>query len=212
MQTHPSVRPETPLTEWLLRAFALLLFGMAVSNMALAWYADTTRWTLLLFVVIESYTLVLLLVARRALVRDMSALAMLATLYAVFYYVLLEPAGTRRLVPEYIGVALMVAGALCQFSAKVVLGRSFGILPAYRKHIVIAGPYRLVRHPMYLGYLIGHVGVLLASFSMQNLAVMATLYIAQAIRIQKEEAVLCNVDEYRLYQKRVRWRLLPGVF
>ena len=215
MQHQPPIAAnthETALTEWLLRAFALLLFGMAVFRMTAAWVADPTRWTLLLFILTEGYTLVLLLVARRALVRDLSPLAMAATLYAVFYYVLLDPSGTTRLLPESVGVGLMLVGATCQFSAKVVLGRSFGILPAYRSQIVVAGPYRLVRHPIYLGYLIGHVGVLLTSFSLQNLAVMVLLYVSQAVRIQREEAVLCGVEAYRAYQQRVRWRLLPGVF
>ena len=35
---------EGALTEWLLRAFALLIYGLAVANLARAWWADPSRW------------------------------------------------------------------------------------------------------------------------------------------------------------------------
>jgi protein-S-isoprenylcysteine O-methyltransferase Ste14 len=49
----------------------------------------------------------------------------------------------------------------------MVLGRSFGLLPAQRG-LVVVGPYRFVRHPIYFGYLIGHIGFLLVNFSWRN--------------------------------------------
>lgn len=68
--------------------------------------------------------------------------------------------------------------------AKVVIDLSFGLLPPQRS-LVMAGPYRIVRHPIYFGYLIGHIGFLLANFSWRNAAVLALLYVAQVVRIQR---------------------------
>jgi protein-S-isoprenylcysteine O-methyltransferase Ste14 len=202
---------EGHLTEWLLRAFALLIYGVAVWNIARGWWADPTRWTLLLLLLTEGYTLVLVLIARRASARDMTPLAILTTGYAAFFFVLLTPDGTTHLVPEAVGIALQLAGMGWQIASKVTLGRSFGLLPATRR-IVVAGPYRVVRHPIYLGYLIGHIGFLAANFSWRNLAVIGLLYVAQVIRIRREEGLLCQDGEYRDYVSRVRWRLLPGVY
>ena len=202
---------EGALTEWLLRGFALVIYGVAVSNIAQAWWADRSRITLLLLLLTEGYTLALVLIARRAGSRDMTPLAVLATGYAAFFFVLLKPEGTQRFVPEAAGIALQVVGMAWQMASKYALGRSFGLLPAARR-IVVAGPYRVVRHPIYLGYLISHIGFLLVNFSWRNLAVIAVLYAAQVYRIGREEAVLASSSDYREYQGQVRWRLLPLVY
>lgn len=202
---------EGRLTEWLLRGFAVLVYGIAVANLARAWVADPSRLTLLMLLLTEGYTLALVLVARRATLRDMALPAVSATIYAAFFVVLLEAEGTRRFAPEAAGVALQLAGVGWQFASKYALGRSFGLLPAARK-LVVHGPYRVVRHPIYLGYLIGHVGFLLINFSWRNLAVIGLLYVAQVIRIRREETVLAGWTEYRDYQHRVRWKLVPGVY
>ena len=202
---------EGRLTEFLLRGFALLAYGIAVSNLASAWWADPTRLTLLLLLLTEGYTLLLVMMARRASIRDMAPATVIATMYAAFFFVALDARDTTRLIPEVVGVVLQVLGTCWQFTSKFFLGRSFGLLPAQRG-LVTGGPYRLVRHPIYLGYLIGHIGFLLANFSWWNFGVLALLYGAQVYRIAREESVLAASDDYRAYQKRVRWRLLPFVY
>ena len=208
----PAVRAEGQLTEWLLRTFAVLLMVFVVVRWGHAWMIDPTRWTALLLLVSEGYTLMLVLLARRASLRDASPLAMAATVYATCAVALLDPADTTRLAPEWVGATLQMLSMLWQFTAKVFLGRSFGLLPAQRG-LVVGGPYRFVRHPIYFGYLIAHIGFLLANFSWRNAGVLALLYVAQVIRIRREESVLeADNGEYRLYQQRVRWRLFPFVY
>jgi protein-S-isoprenylcysteine O-methyltransferase Ste14 len=106
---------------------------------------------------------------------------------------------------------LQAAGILWAIASKIVLGRSFGWLPADRG-IVSAGPYRIVRHPVYFGYLITHVGFLSANLNWQNLLVYASLYVAQIIRIFREERLLMQNATYRAYAEKVRYRLIYGVF
>ena len=208
----PSRTPEGPLTEWLLRGFALLAYGFAVSNLATTWWGDPARLTILLLLLTEGYTLLLVLLARRASLRDLTPATIVATMYAAFFFVLLDARETTRLVPEWTGVLLQLAGTCWQFSAKFFLGRSFGLLPA-RRGLVMNGPYRVVRHPIYFGYLVGHAGFLLANFSWRNCAVLALLYVAQVHRIRREEAVLAtSSSEYRDYQQQVRWRLVPYLY
>lgn len=207
----PSPQPdEGPLTEWLLRIFAVAFLLWAVGNLGHAWWVDRTRWTMLLLLASETYTLALVVTARRAITRDLSPLAIAATLYAAFFFVLFRT-DTVRLVPEAVGVATQLASLAWEVASKVTLGRSFGLLPAHRK-VVLGGPYRIVRHPIYFGYVVHHVGFLLVNWHAWNLLVVATLVLAQMYRIQREELFLSQAAEYRDYQARVRWRLVPFVW
>ncbi|MBV8036194.1 isoprenylcysteine carboxylmethyltransferase family protein [Roseateles sp.] len=203
---------EGRLTEWLLRSFALLALGFMIARWGYAWLREPQRSTLLLLLVSEGYTLLLVLLARRAAQRDLSLPAVVSTIYAAGFAVLLAPDQTQALAPEWLGATLQLCGLLWQLAAKIALGRSFGLLPA-RRGLVLRGPYRVVRHPIYLGYLIGHFGFLLVNFSWRNAAVLALLYVAQVVRMRREEAMLCaGLPEYRAYQRRVPYRLLPFVY
>jgi len=207
--TAPSDR--NSLTEVLLRTFALLVYGTFVAIIARHWWADTSRYTLLLLLVSEGLTVALLLFARKAVLRDLSPVAIGATTLALSFFLFFEYTGTLRLIPEWAGAAIQLFGIAWQILSKVTLGRSFGVLPAARG-LVTHGPYRVVRHPIYLGYLIAHVGFLLGNFSLQNVLVLGALYCAQIVRMLREEAVLGESGEYRDYAARVRWRLVPFVF
>jgi protein-S-isoprenylcysteine O-methyltransferase Ste14 len=118
---------------------------------------------------------------------------------------------SEALTSATISTTLMLVGMFVQISAKVTLWRSFGIVAANRG-VKVEGPYRFVRHPMYAGDVITHVGFLLAFPSWQNAAVYMGSLAIQVFRLLREERVL-NLDPvYRAYASKVRYRLLPGVF
>jgi protein-S-isoprenylcysteine O-methyltransferase len=80
--------------------------------------------------------------------------------------------------------------------------------------LVTTGPYRFVRHPGYLGYIIGLTGLGLALGSIAALAIVipATGFILW--RMPREEKALLEEfgDSYRDYVARTKWRLLPGIY
>lgn len=106
---------------------------------------------------------------------------------------------------------LLLAGNLISLWAKAVLRRSFGIAPANRG-LKLTGPYRLVRHPMYSGYLLTHLGVLALIPSWFNFGVYAVAWTLQILRLQAEERLLAQDEAYALYRQDVRYRLLPGIY
>jgi protein-S-isoprenylcysteine O-methyltransferase Ste14 len=59
------------------------------------------------------------------------------------------------------GLALGVMGRIIAAWGAFYLGRSFGIFVSVRE-VVLGGPYRYVRHPIYLGYLLMFGGLALA--------------------------------------------------
>ena len=113
--------------------------------------------------------------------------------------------------PAELSYAIMLIGLSMQVSAKVILGRGFGIVPANRG-VRVLGPYRVVRHPMYAGYTLTHIGFLLVMPSLSN----AVLYIValglQLLRIGREERILMQDLAYVRFAERVRYRILPFVF
>ncbi len=107
--------------------------------------------------------------------------------------------------------ALFIASALAAVVAIAALGRSFGVLPAVRD-TVGAGPYRIVRHPIYAAELGMVIGCCIAARHPLAWALAALTLGLVALRVTIEERVLDSSDSYRAYRERVRWRLLPGVW
>lgn len=99
-------------------------------------------------------------------------------------------------------------GLLLNLWALAVLGRAFAVAPADRG-LVCGGPYRFVRHPMYAGALLSLLPACLLAPSWWNAAVFGLFLAACLWRIGLEEGLLGG---YADYARRVRWRLLPGVW
>jgi len=79
--------------------------------------------------------------------------------------------------------------------------------------VVSTGPYAYVRHPMYAGGLLMFVGMPLQLGSWLGLAGVALLGPLLAVRIFMEERTLAaELEGYRDYAERVRWRLIPRVW
>jgi protein-S-isoprenylcysteine O-methyltransferase Ste14 len=107
-----------------------------------------------------------------------------------------------------VGQLITGLGLLLVLWALGTLGRSFGIAPADRG-LVKDGPYRMVRHPMYLGELISLAGAVTGDPTTWNVVLMLVLLLSLLLRIRWEERVVFNYDAYA---GRVRWRLIPGIW
>jgi protein-S-isoprenylcysteine O-methyltransferase Ste14 len=124
-----------------------------------------------------------------------------ATRFAVTNWPTLGAAGA---IFQVAGLSLMLVGWL-------YLGRHFGILPANRG-LVVRGPFRLIRHPVYAAWLLTALGTSMAAPSVRNFALVALTIPFMVWRIALEEELLDRDPQYRAYRQRVRWRLAPGMF
>lgn len=124
---------------------------------------------------------------------------------------LVFPGVGHGLAPPVVAAILMIMGMFVQLHAKLSLGRSFGLVAANRG-LKFSGPYQYVRHPMYMGYWLTHVGFFLMNPTSWNLGVYVLGYAAQIWRLLVEERLLEEDPRYAEYMTRVRYRLLPGVF
>ena len=124
---------------------------------------------------------------------------------------LLARPGGSELVPSLVASTLMFAGLVISIASKVSLNRSFGIVAANRG-VKRGGPYRVIRHPMYLGYFVTELGFLLSNFSVSIMLIYAAAWCAQVLRVLEEERVLQRDPTYAAYSITVSFRVIPGVF
>jgi protein-S-isoprenylcysteine O-methyltransferase Ste14 len=101
-------------------------------------------------------------------------------------------------------------GTLFTIWSLATLGRCFGLFPEVRG-LVMRGPYRLVRHPVYLGEIISAIGLLLAKPHPLIVLIFVAFVALQFWRTVYEERALSSAfpDEYPAFARRVP-RLIPG--
>jgi len=106
------------------------------------------------------------------------------------------------------GLALVTLAAGLSLISLLAMGRLFGIRPALRG-LVTSGPYRLVRHPMYLSYVLADIGYNLQEWNSVTLLLVLIGWASLVYRIQAEERVLSQHPEWSAYVALVRYRLFP---
>ena len=125
-----------------------------------------------------------------------------------FAPLLLAPPGSNTLLPHLAVLIIMLSGTGIHIAAKLTLRRSFGVVAANRG-VKVSGIYKLVRHPMYLGYMVTQAGLLLAGPTLTNAILVALCWGLFVWRISAEERLLQDDPTYR---QAARYRLLPGVY
>ncbi len=81
------------------------------------------------------------------------------------------------------------------------------------QRVASSGPYAMVRHPQYAGAFLYLLGIPLALGSWWGLLVLAAMIPFLIWRLLDEERVLtAGLPDYAEYQRRVRSRLIPGVY
>jgi len=202
--------PRRNTSELLARATVSVLFTLLTINI-LQDFLRTGRITGLLLLVSEALVIVLTVIRRPAHIVDRSVRAAVVTAISVIGPPLLLPSDAGGLVPDVVTAAASALGLAFVVLGKLTLGRSFGLVPANRG-VVIRGPYALVRHPIYSGYLITHLAFLVAHPRWWNAVVIGIADSALILRALIEERVLNGDAEYQAYCRRVEWHLVPGVF
>ena len=109
------------------------------------------------------------------------------------------------------GLVLVALAACFSLVSLLTLGRRFALLPALRG-LATRGPYRVVRHPIYLAYVIADIGYNLDSGNAGTVLLVLVGWASMIYRIQAEERVLAHDPGWRNYVASVRYRLVPGLW
>ncbi len=199
---------------------AVVIAGLAYLSFAMAlagWFASLRRG--------EAVTLVRVRGGRGAVLAAQLALVVVGLFVsaALIYWlwiprpIALPPALDAVLAG--LGLVLFVGGTAFVLWARQTLGRMWGIstsrevklLPDHQ--LITAGPYGLIRHPMYFGWWLALVGVLLIYHTWTVALMLAISLLAFSQRARLEEKVLAERfgPEWQAYVARTRC-LIPFIY
>jgi protein-S-isoprenylcysteine O-methyltransferase Ste14 len=114
----------------------------------------------------------------------------------------------------FIGVALVFLGVGLAVWARFVLGRNWGQPMTQRENpeLVTAGPYSVIRHPIYTGILTAMLGSAIAITSLMFLIfLLVAVYFIYSARQEEKRMALLFPAQYPAYKARTKM-LLPFIF
>jgi protein-S-isoprenylcysteine O-methyltransferase Ste14 len=156
------------------------------------------------------------LVRKPPTVRRHQPVAVLVAFYASFILLTIRPlqnalgisVGRPGRVLLLASLVLVLAGLAFTIYALAYLRLSFSIVPEARE-LITGGPYRLARHPIYLGEITTGLGIVIGLMTWFSAALWLSMIVAQLIRSRYEEDVLEEAfPEYATYARRTK-RLVP---
>jgi protein-S-isoprenylcysteine O-methyltransferase Ste14 len=141
-----------------------------------------------------------------------------AMMFAYLYAILPDSSSLDFMLPgllRWTGAALMLGGNILFILAYLHLGKLWSpeleIQPGHR--LVIRGIYRLIRHPMYTGFLIFGLGLILLSANLFGCVYLPAVTAMIITRLPSEEQLLTEEfgEEYLDYKSKTS-ALIPGIF
>jgi protein-S-isoprenylcysteine O-methyltransferase Ste14 len=193
----------------------LILLGVTAAELALL-VRLTPTFTLVDWIYVLQHVLVLVIALTRrapaALNRSIGTGAAVVVAYAYPYaqvaYLRWVPGEAAW--PEA-GFVLVTLAAVLGLASLLTLGRWFGVRPALRG-LARSGPYRMVRHPMYLSYLIADVGYNMQEWNLGTALMVLAGWASLLYRIRAEERVLAQHRDWPAFVASVKYRLVPGLW
>ncbi len=117
---------------------------------------------------------------------------------------------------EWDGISLELAGILLAVYAVYVAGvHNVNITPTPKEggRLITTGPYRLIRHPMYLAQVVAVIPLVNSYFTQWRLGVLFLLMITLLLKMHYEEKGLVRQfgDDYLQYMKTTK-KVLPFIY
>ena len=189
--------------------FGILFFSLFASYWSYQWLA--TRESIYLLKLLFNLLVIYFFITRKQAQKVDSSysaifIAGLHTIFPLLYGSSQSSAGLLSL-----STTLLLGGLLLSIFAIIDLSESFGVLPADRG-TKQTGLYRWVRHPLYLGYLIMHIGIIMFYWSWLNGSLFFLYLTLTHLRIQREEKFLSHSDDYIQYKNNVSYKVIPCIY
>lgn len=113
--------------------------------------------------------------------------------------------------------AVQIAGVFLTIASARIVGvwELAGVTqPDHTKAIEFraAGPFGLVRHPIYLGWILMVFAVPVMTASQLLFAVVSTAYLIAAIPFEERSLLESFPEKYGAYQRQMKWKLIPRIW
>ena len=198
------------------RRFADLLLFCVTSTELVILFLLTPTFTITDWIYVLQHFIVLVIALTRpqpklwdySIASSMAVGASYAYPYAQVIYLRWSPGDVAS---PTVGLVLVTLAAGLSFVSLLTMGRLFGVRPALRG-LVTSGPYRFIRHPMYLSYMLADIGYNLQEWNFVTLLLVLVGWMSLVYRIHAEERVLSQHTEWPSYVILVRYRLFPGIW
>ena len=118
--------------------------------------------------------------------------------------------GVMLYIAQLFGIALTIAGARI-----VGVWELAGVTqPDVTKPVEFRkeGPFAIVRHPIYLAWMLMVFATPTMTTSRMLFAVVSTAYLIAAIPFEERSLLQTHREAYGAYQKQMRWRLIPFIW
>ena len=193
--------------------YAFMVSGPALADAAASWkfFADVvSRSSTILFLGLLSMLFIIRLSPikkAKGLQPRVLAIAGTFSMALVTFF----PRANLSLTTTVIASLLSLVGTGLSLFALVHLGRSFSVMAEARR-LVTSGPYRFMRHPLYVFEAVASLGILFQFFSFYTVLIYLGHCLLQLQRMKNEEAVLEGVfPEYQSYKLKTA-RAIPGIY
>jgi protein-S-isoprenylcysteine O-methyltransferase Ste14 len=117
-------------------------------------------------------------------------------------------------VMEWLALCIGAAGFAVAFWARILLGREWSSQVTLKEdhRLIVAGPYAVVRHPIYSGLLLAMLGTALAGGELRMYLAVGVIFGAFWYKSRLEERLLVSAmgDRYVEYQQHT-YALIPGL-
>jgi len=123
-------------------------------------------------------------------------------------YDLSGPAGWTLALVQIVGVSI-IASAVARIDPLELAGIRE---PRGGERLQVGGPFRWVRHPLYLGWVLAVFGAAHLTGDRLAFAVLTTAYLVVAMPWEERSLRRSFGAEYERYVERVRWRIVPFIY
>jgi len=116
---------------------------------------------------------------------------------------------------QLVGAVLNIVGVIIVLCSHLWLGKNWsGRVRIRADHeLITSGPFRCIRHPLYLGFFLVIVGITLSLKTVAGIVIWLMAVVVYDIKARQEEKLLTQYfgEKYRRYQART-WRFIPYVY